>query len=116
MKILLVERDVSLLETIRDICNEEGFTTVTATDCIEAKKLLSEGLLPSLILCDEFLPSNFGRKFQTDLRKHSEWKKIPFVLMLAIRPPTSEVISSENLYKPFSMEDLLDHLRKIRPS
>lgn len=116
MKILLIERDASLLETIRDICDEEGFTAITASDCVEARRILNEGLIPSLILCDEFLPLNLGKTFQSELQAHPKWKKIPFTLMLAIRPERGAPVSADNLYKPFSMEDLLGLLRKIRPS
>lgn len=116
MNILLVERDASLLETIRDICHEEGITAVTATDCGEARTHLQNGFKPALILCDQFLPANVGKSFQLELQKHPEWRKIPFILMLAMRPLPGKTAGADELIKPFSMEDLLELFRKVRPS
>ena len=111
MKILIVERDISLLETIRDICHEEGHETVTSTSCDHARLRLQSEKAPDIIFCDQFLPGNHGIAFRKELLHRRE---IRFVLMRALMGSHEELNSNE-LAKPFSIDDLLRFLR-VRPS
>ncbi len=115
MKVLIVERDVILLETMRDICSGEKLNPVITRNCEEAAKLLSHGFIPDLIICDEFLPTLSGEKWQSELALNKNWKEIPFVLMRGQRNKKVDQRPME-LHKPFSIEDMLELFRKVRLS
>ena len=115
MKVLIVERDPALLETMKEICHEENLIPVTTRNCDDAGKLLASGYVPDLIICDEFLPLLNGEKWRHELRLHRDWKEIPFVLMRGNKNNTSELQLME-LHKPFSIEDMLELFRKVRLS
>lgn len=109
MKVLIVERDISLLETMRDICHEEGHEAVTSTSCEHARMRLDNEKAPDIIFCDQFLPD--GTRFCEELRR----RNIRFILMRAVTGK-EEVVKGDELSKPFSMEELLSFLRSVRPS
>ncbi len=115
MKILIVERDIPLLETMKQICDEENFTTTIASTLDQAKKLLTEGYLPDLIICDEFVPHLQGQDWMNELSIHKDWKKIPFVLMRA-RKNKDKTVPAMELMKPFSINDVLELFVKVRLS
>lgn len=113
MTVLIVERDISLLETMRDVCHDEGIEAILLADCGEAMSFLRTGRAPDIIVCDEFAPQNHGVVFRNELRSVTRLKDIPFVLM---RGQKQENVSPHDLCKPFSLEDFLSHLRKVRLS
>lgn len=106
MRILIVERDLSLLETMRDIFHEEGHEITTSTNCEEARLKLQAGKSPDIIFCDQFLPGNHGHKLREELLHR---KEIRFILMKALSGP-HDVLRANELAKPFSIEELLDYL------
>ncbi|MES2526392.1 MAG: hypothetical protein V4598_04870 [Bdellovibrionota bacterium] len=115
MKVLIVERDIPLLETMKQICDEENLTPILAASLDQAKKLLSQGYLPDLIICDEFVPQLQGEVWMKEMSDHKDWKKIPFVLMRSRRNKDKSVPAME-LMKPFSINDVLELFVKVRLS
>ena len=115
MNILIVESDLPLLETMKQICDEENYTSRLAQNPDQARKFLIGGFLPDLIICDEFVPQLLGREWQRELIAHDEWKKIPFVMMKSRKNQDNIVLPME-LVKPFSIEDILELFRKVRLS
>ncbi len=115
MKILIVERDISLLETMKDICDIENLIPITAKNCDEARNFLLKGQLPDLIICDEFVPLRSGSEWRQELSLHPKWKEIPFVLMKAQRDKMGNTQTME-LQKPFSIDEVLGIFQKIRLS
>lgn len=108
MKALIVERDASLLETMRDICLEEGYEVVLCTSIDQAKLILKTEPSPTIVFCDQFLPLNSGLEFRRDLLSRED---IRFILMRSVKS-SAEVTPSSELIKPFSIDELLDLLRK----
>ncbi len=115
MNILIVESDLPLLETMKQICDEEKLASRLARNPDQARKFLQGGFLPDLIICDEFVPQLLGKEWQKELDAHHEWKKIPFVLMKARRNQDNIDLPME-LVKPFSIDDILELFRKVRLS
>lgn len=112
-KILLIEDDADIRETLEGILDLEGYEVATAANGQPAIELLQRGYLPHLILLDLMMPVMDGREFlrrKTDLALATE---VPiFVLSAGNRPPE---LPATILFviKPMNLESLLSDIRQI---
>lgn len=80
-KILIVEDEEILLNTLSDQCRADGFEVVQAKDG-EAALELAMKERPDLILLDLLLPKMHGMKVLEKLRKGDEWgKHVPVIIL-----------------------------------
>ena len=79
-KILIIEDDVVLRETLSDYLTKEGFMAVTASNGEEGVSQAKKEN-PDLILLDIILPKKDGFEVIKDLKKSDETKKISIVLL-----------------------------------
>ncbi len=77
-KILVVDDDTDVLETIDDILTAEGFSTTFSYDGHDALQKIAEQE-PDLILLDCYLPQMMGIEVLKEIRKVSE--DIPVIMM-----------------------------------
>lgn len=81
MKIILIIEDESALQkALSDVLTQEGFEVVSALDG-EAGLRLAENRKPSLILLDLILPKMNGFEVLEALKKDSETKAIPVIVL-----------------------------------
>ena len=109
-KILIVDDEVSILQLLKAILEEEGYE-VEATDKGEhVERLLTEDL-PDLILLDVLLSGKDGREIVKCLRAQKETRTIP-IMMISAHPQARETAFASGanafLAKPFEIDDLLD--------
>lgn len=108
-KILIVEDDHDLQESLRDLFTAEGFFVRTASDGVEALKQINRGEL-DLVILDLGLPVMSGESVLMDVRK--KYPELP-VIVLTARDTTPDVIRGLNLgaddyvTKPFVVDELL---------
>ncbi|MGE5845610.1 MAG: response regulator transcription factor, partial [Ignavibacteria bacterium] len=114
-KILIIEDDLSYIENIKILLEEEGFDVFSAPngfDGIDAAK----NETPDLIICDIMLPDIDGYSILIELRKREKTKLIPFIFLTA-KAEMSELRKGMNLgaddylTKPFHANDLLAAVR-----
>ncbi len=79
-RILVVDDNVELLQMLRMAFRASGFSVATAKNGIEALKK-ARALAPDLILLDLVLPELDGFAVCETLRKCSETKSIPIILL-----------------------------------
>lgn len=79
-KILIVEDDSMLRESLRDFLSKEGFETITASDGEEGTKL-AKSSDPDLVLLDIILPKKNGYEVIKDLRSTETTKDVPIILL-----------------------------------
>ncbi len=115
MKILIVEDEVRLGQFLKQGLSEHAYTTQWVTTCAEASDSLSESQFDAVVL-DLNLPDGDG----LDLLQ--EWRASGFnepVLILSARDSMQDRIkgldfgADDYLPKPFSIEELLAHLRAL---
>jgi DNA-binding response OmpR family regulator len=115
-KILVVDDDQDILDAIRFVLEEEGYT-VTTTDKGEYVENLHDknGGLPALILLDVLLSGKDGRLICKKLKSNKETKKIP-IIMISAHPSAKKSIkkvgANEFLAKPFQVDELLRMVKK----
>jgi DNA-binding response OmpR family regulator len=107
-KILVVEDDANLLETVRYNLRKEGYETVIAADGEQAVNAARREK-PDLIILDIMLPKLNGFEVCRILRKEMT---VPIIMLTAKADETDKVVGLEigaddYMTKPFSMKELI---------
>lgn len=113
-RVLVVDDDPTILESIQYLLEDEGYQVVTSTD----GKLLHKKLLekkPDLILLDYWLPLQNGGELAKVLKGKKETQYIPIVMISAshdIKKIAKEVGAEDFLAKPYDIDELLILVKK----
>ena len=117
--IVIVDDDPSILETVADILDGEGYPVVMATNGREAMNLIERMHAitpdcPPLILLDMRMPVLDGWGVARELRERGFL--VPIVVMTAAQDAQrwcDEIGARGCLPKPFELEDLLSEVRRV---
>lgn len=110
MKILVVEDQVEIRDTLRDILEINGHEVVTAEDGVQGLKLAAQQ--PEFIFCDVDMPNLDGYGMLAEIKKMPGVCDVPFVFLTA-RVERSELRegmasgADDYITKPFSEDDLI---------
>jgi two-component system catabolic regulation response regulator CreB len=112
-KVLIIEDEPGILETIQIALSSEGFEPVSAQTGGTGLSLLSEEIL--LVLLDIGLPDRNGYEVLKDIRKKSS---VPVLLLTARDSEIDKVLGLElgaddYVVKPFSPRELVARIRAI---
>lgn len=108
-KILIIDDDEGIKDSLKAILESEGFEVATASDETILFKDLSAK--PGLILLDYFLGGKTGSEIAKSIRAHKSTKNIPIVMLSADpanRKKIPTLLVNDFLDKPFEMSELLD--------
>lgn len=116
-KILLVEDDSALRDTLADVLADEGFEVACASNGRDALEKLGKGFFPDLIVLDLVMPVMDGWAFRDAQRQRPELARIPMVVLSASLTPDSPRIRALEaqavLSKPVGIDRLLGALRGL---
>jgi len=114
-KVLVVEDDVAIRETLLEVLEDEGFQAVGAANGREALERLQEpGELPRLIVLDLMMPVMDGAGFREEQLRLPRAATIPVVVLTAYRDlarAANELRAQHVLKKPLRLAQLLDIAR-----
>jgi two-component system alkaline phosphatase synthesis response regulator PhoP len=114
-KILIVDDEIDLVETIRFPLESEGFTVLAAYNGEDGLNM-ARTENPDLILLDIMLPKLDGYKVCRLLKFDERYKNIP-ILMLTARAQEKdrlmgmETKADEYITKPFDMDELIEKVK-----
>jgi two-component system OmpR family response regulator len=113
-KIMVVEDDSNLLETIKYNLLKEGYEVIVAADGAEALNAARQQK-PDLIILDIMLPKIDGYEVCRILRKEMN---IPIIMLTARTDETDRIIgldigADDFMTKPFSIRELLARIRAL---
>jgi two-component system OmpR family response regulator len=113
-KILIVEDDRNLLDTLKYNLRKEGYDVVTAIDGAEALDVAHREK-PDLIILDIMLPKMSGFEVCRVLRKEMI---VPILMLTAKAEETDKIVGLEigaddYMTKPFSLRELLARVRAM---
>jgi DNA-binding response OmpR family regulator len=120
-KLLLVDDEVAILESLEPFLARAGFAVSVATDGEQALKHLSNDP-PDLIVTDVMMPRMDGRELLRALRQEEDWT--PVILLTRIGESVERAMALEEgaddyLNKPFDPYELVARiravLRRVRP-
>ncbi|MGB9597307.1 MAG: response regulator transcription factor [Candidatus Poribacteria bacterium] len=116
-KILIVDDEPDIVETLSFMLQARNFDVVTASDGLEAlSKVKSER--PDLVLLDIMMPGMDGYDVCVKLKTDKETKNIPIV-MLTARGENEAVIrahksgANDYIVKPFTLPTLVNKLNRL---
>jgi DNA-binding response OmpR family regulator len=116
-KILIVDDEKNIVETIRYNLDQAGFRTLTAADGETAVRL-AQREAPDLITLDVMLPGRDGWEVCRALRQDTRTKHIP-ILMVTVKNDESDTViglelgADDYLTKPFSPKELVARVKAI---
>ncbi len=115
--ILVVEDEVAIRGMLSIILEQAGFTALVAGEVEAGQKILAESL-PDLILLDWMLPGISGVEWAKRLKKESNYREIPIILLTARGEEEDkvrglEIGADDYLTKPFSPKELVARIRAV---
>ena len=112
-RILVVEDDLDLGETVCEILKMSGYRASHATDGLVALQTLREGGLHDLILLDLMMPRMDGWVFRQAQLRDEKLKDIPVVVLSAVSEIGKPIKADQILHKPVEAETLLKTVERF---
>lgn len=115
-KILIVDDEKDIVETLSFMLKAKGFDCITATDGEEGLyKAKNES--PDLIILDVMMPKINGYKICRLLKFDNKFKNIPIIMVTARSQDEDKLIGEETgadeyITKPFEFSDVLEKINK----
>jgi DNA-binding response OmpR family regulator len=110
-RLLVVEDDTSLCETIADLLRVTGYEVDTAESGEAALRLLRDAPPPDAILLDVVLPRMNADHLLQEMDV-AVCPRPPVVLMTGMTSSAAVVPESDVLMKPFDVDELLERLER----
>jgi CheY-like chemotaxis protein len=110
-RLLVVEDDADIRDTLSDVLAWEGYDVLTAANGREALELLRRGTGVDAILLDLMMPIMSGWEFRRVQLDDPALSGIPCVVLSASAPGAAQ--PDRYLAKPFGIEDLLGTLVEL---
>ena len=124
LRILVVDDERDILDTLEYSLALRGFEVKTATDGLEALEA-AKRVAPDVMLLDVMLPGCNGYEVSRLLKEWMETdpqaKQFPIVLLTARKVDSAErekfiatwSRADRTLYKPFDMDEVVSHLEEL---
>src|SRR5688500_13963668 len=111
--ILIVDDEFGIVETLRELLQDEGYRTMTARDGLQAMQRMAEER-PALVLLDYMMPAMNGPAVLEAMAKDDALRAIPVVMMSA-SPLESwgKLPATAHLPKPFEITKLLQLIERL---
>lgn len=107
-KVLVVDDDPDIRDTLREVIEAEGHSVVTAANGRAALEALIMGLRPSLIVLDLMMPAMSGWDVLDAIRGDRALADIPIAVMSAAGARTPPLGATCFLAKPIDLDTLLE--------
>ncbi|MEI8390570.1 MAG: response regulator [bacterium] len=113
-KILIVDDEPDIVETLKFLIESEGFESIIAMDGEEALKKAKEEN-PDVIILDVMLPKINGYKVCRLLKFDNKYKHIPVLMVTARSQEEDKVIGEETgadeyITKPFDINEIVEKI------
>ncbi len=109
-RLLVVEDDPNLCESLADLLRLSGYEVDTAPDGEGALVILHDAPRPDAILLDLVLP-RMGAEGLLDRIGGAVWPR-PAVVLMTGMPPGRDGVPADVLLKPFEVEELLSRMAR----
>lgn len=110
-RVLVVDDDSALRESVAQVLEDEGYTVDRATDGVAAMAYVAKNR-PDLILLDVLMPNMNGRQVLEKLRGNQDTANIPILVMSAVSGIEANRSVAQDaadvVEKPFDLEELLN--------
>ncbi len=116
-RILLIEDERGLIQSLTWYFNREGYETIVATDGQEGLRK-AQTILPDVVLLDLMLPTLSGLEVCKELRSNERTRDIPIVMITARAEESDQIVgfslgADDYVTKPFSNKVLLSRIKAL---
>jgi DNA-binding response OmpR family regulator len=117
-RIVIVDDDQELLETLEELLTINGYAVETACDGKKAMELLADSPTPSLVLLDLMMPQVDGWQLRSDMLRDTRLAAVPVIVISAVADlPSAAVLGAAHLLtKPFRWADLAAAIESVLPT
>ena len=117
MKLLIIDDEPSIVETVENKFRKEGFSTFTADSAEEGMRLYRR-VKPDLIILDIMMPEMDGYDVCRKLKIDEKYKGIPVIILTAKFQPNDlefarEMGADGYLTTPLDMDALLEMINRL---
>ena len=112
-KILLVDDDPDLVETVKMMLEDKRFDVITAYDGIEGLKRVKEES-PDLIILDVMMPNKDGYAVCHELKGDPRYNEIPILLLTAVASNVPTTKYTQRMGMEIEADDYID--KPVEPS
>jgi DNA-binding response OmpR family regulator len=120
-RILVVDDDRDLVQTLHDTLTMEGFEVISAYDGVEGLAMIKKGK-PDLVILDVMMPNKHGYQMAKDLAQ-SEHSGIPVIMLTGVaeqlrgtnfsHAQALDCPADDFISKPLNVEILLKSIRRL---
>lgn len=113
-KIILVDDDPSILESLQIVLEYEGYGVTVADSGADLKKIIKKQV-PDIFILDYQLPRENGTQITKYLKKNTTTKHIPIIIISAnhkVEVEVEEAGANDFLEKPFDIDAFLEKVKK----
>ncbi len=115
MMVLVVDDDYAVLDSMKDVLEDEGYEVLLAANGLEALKELRKGTRPCVILLDLMMPVMNGWEFREYQLRDGGLAAIPTIIVTAhsrAEETASELKAASCIRKPVRPDMLLETIGK----
>jgi two-component system chemotaxis response regulator CheY len=118
VRVLLVEDDIDIRETVAELLVEEGYEVQVASSGHDALECLRRAAtVPDVILLDLMMPIMDGWTFYDHLQREPPWAALPIVVISAdanVHEKAARLNPVACLRKPVGIDELLGVVARFR--
>jgi CheY-like chemotaxis protein len=114
LPVLIVDDEPEILDLLRDVLEDAGFTVITAMNGAAALYQIQRSPV-ALILTDFMMPFASGIDLARQIHRNPQTAFIPLVLMSAAVPEQARDIFAAVIHKPFSIDAIVRVVRRLLP-
>lgn len=114
--VLIVDDDLDMIDSLRDVLTDRGFQVAVARDGQEALDYLAGAPPPGVILLDWMMPRCDGATFRRRQLANPAYAEIPVVILTAdirVEARRHTMDTAAVLLKPVEISDLVGVLNKV---
>ena len=109
--VLIVDDEVDLRDSVREVLGDEGYSVFVASNGQEALSLLQTIPRPSVIILDLFMPIMGGNEFYRKLRSIPALADIP--VLISTSDPSAAPAKLPIIRKPVTLDRLLSSVATV---
>jgi CheY-like chemotaxis protein len=110
-RILVIDDDSDIRETLADVLSSAGYEVTTAANGREGLDRL-RGSAHDLVVLDLMMPVMTGWEFRGEQLRDASIAEVPVIVISAARSP-KPIEASATLPKPFDLQELLDLAERL---
>lgn len=114
LPVLIVDDEPNILDLLRDVLEDEGFTVITAMNGAAALYQIQRTPV-ALVVTDFMMPFVSGIDLARQLRRNPQTASIPLMLMSAAMPEHLDDIFAAVIHKPFEVDRVVRLVRQLLP-